>query len=256
MSKARARSSPNTTVAALLLRGAAFAAACTPYEGTLRFDATVDTRPPAPVLPTADAAPDAARPFVWCGGDFQRCHPLTHAGCSAGQRCVIEQLRPPLARCEMAVARPEGSLCGEGFGGCGDGLQCLIGRCLRPCCFDGSAGACGERSSCAVTTEATFIRACTIAGSCDYLSGRACPAGSGCAPASPFGEARCLQYGTAGQGRYCDLPNDCTAGHTCRAVRSGGESYCARVCNPETIQPPTCLCDRFSDRPVDFGACR
>lgn len=244
--------------AARALLAASLLLACSSYVGALGTpDGAADL--PVAVADDGDDVPesgaDAAPAFSWCGADFQECDPTSDLGCAAGQRCAIEQLRPPRARCVDASDRPEGARCGIGFGGCGPGLHCLVGRCLRPCCFDRAADACGAASSCAVYTEGAFIRGCTLRGACDYRDARGCPAGSGCFPTSPFGEGMCLPYGASGAGGFCSAPNDCIVGYTCRS-RSGGGSYCARVCNPENNRDPSCMCADFNDRPADFGGCR
>lgn len=252
-----ARCSTGRRLTGCALVAAMLSLACSSYVGTPgTLDGAVDRPLPVEVgndVPTP--AVDAAPTFAWCGVVFSTCNPTSDLGCPDGQRCAIEQLMPPRARCEVASDRPEGARCGVGFGGCGPGLHCLAERCLRPCCFDRATDACGDRSSCAVFTEGRFIRGCTQRGTCDYLTPQSCPAGSGCFPISPFGEGTCLPHGAVRAGGLCVAPNDCIAGYTCLA-KAGAGSYCVRVCNPENNVDPSCSCVNFFNRPADFGGCR
>jgi hypothetical protein len=153
--------------------------------------------------------------WLWCGLTFRACDPATQAGCGDGEGCVVDGLRPPSARCARPSGRLVGARCGDGVGVCDGGLLCILGRCLRACCNDSGRDACGAGSSCAVITEATFVRGCVLAGECDYRTQTGCGASDGCFPQSELGEARCRALGAQRDGQRCALPNDCVAGHTC-----------------------------------------
>ncbi|MBK6533029.1 MAG: hypothetical protein IPF99_26600 [Deltaproteobacteria bacterium] len=233
---------------------------CSSYQGAASFSDAGTTD----VLRRLDVPAKAPRDVVeldrtpggsWCGLTFRACDPATQAGCADGEGCVVDALRPPTAHCARASGRTEGARCGDGVGACDGGQLCILGRCLRPCCYGAGGDACGAGSSCAVLTEATFARGCVLRGECDYRTQTGCGAGDGCFPQSVLGEARCRALGTQQNGQRCERANDCVAGHTC-LYSAGAAIRCGRMCDPERDTDPTCDCTEFFDRPLDFGVCR
>ena len=173
---------------------------CSSYQGAASLSDAGTTDVPRRL----DAPAKAPRDVVeldrtpggsWCGLTFRACDPATQAGCAEGEGCVVDALRPPTAHCARASGRTEGARCGDGVGACDGGQLCILGRCLRPCCYGAGGDACGIGSSCAVLTEATFARGCVLRGECDYRTQTGCGAGDGCFPQSVLGEAEVRRVG-------------------------------------------------------------
>lgn len=142
---------------------------------------------------------------------------------------------------------------------CTVGLQCLSGRCLRPCCArdDARCSAVDPRSTCAVFTESETVYGCTLTATCTYRPQEGCPDGTQCFPQTEFGEAICRPIAGNADDAPCVDQNDCTPGSTCLFFAFGaGRGVCRPACNPR--DRPRCdasVCARLFQRPADFGAC-
>lgn len=182
------------------------------------------------------------------------CAPLEVDACEAGLRCAAVDAFPLRGRCVPPGPRPEGAPCVESAL-CRVGLQCIWGRCLRPCQRDAECPAQGSR--CAVAAGSVEWSACTLVGACDDRLADTCGAGAVCRSTSIFGTGECLSPGPGGDGAPCSSPADCDAQHTCYLPGDHPLGACRPVCSPigtDCAQPRRCA--SFIDRPIDVGACK
>ncbi len=115
----------------------------------------------------------------------------------------------------------EDGACPGGTTDCGDGLECIAGRCAQPC---EGPNDCAAAQSCAATA---CERPTIPAGTCDAVSGAGCGAGERCNDAD---ECEPLVGGAAAtQGLHdsCDATRACRDGLDCRVGR------CVRRCRVE-----------------------
>lgn len=186
------------------------------------------------------------------------CDPVLGRGCAAGARCQLVSLQPWTVACAppgpLGLGAPCDSRSPERR--CAEGLQCLGGHCLRPCCVgdDAACRARSTRSACAVTWGAAGLAACTVPGDCAWEPNDTCPEGAQCFPTSARGESVCLPYGLLRAGAACAGPG-CGAGLTC-APAAGDAGVCRPVCVPRDSSP----CARGQCRPIEglpnnYGAC-
>lgn len=242
-------------------------AGCSTFEGRAPSpDATVSDVARAADASDARAQPpsDAAAPGCFWDETWG-CNPFVDApGCPPGTACTLRTLDPfaPFAACEPAGSLALGRRCTTepGTARCAPGLQCLEGRCVRPCCGSLDSPRCAAadpRSACAVRTVSLRVQGCTLSGACDYVNDN-CPAAQQCQPTSVFGEALCAPTGAGRADARCEGGADCARGFTCVINAVGQAGICRPRCNPRDPRPADCagVCGLFSDRPADFGTCR
>ena len=212
-----------------------------------------------------DVAPDASTAI--CGMGLGVCDPVLGTGCGERQQCVFGVTPSGGVACNLAGTGALGDTCTRPDD-CGAGLQCLGNRCIRLCCSRiddapcrSGAGA-SPTSACGVSIvvgdAGAPLRACTVAGACDWLTQRGCTANQTCLPTSVLGESRCAIAGTGLLGETCDPTGpSCAAGLVCVAPSGSPTAYrCARICDPRLMD---CaggrICRTAHGYPENFGTC-
>ena len=156
--------------------------------------------------------------------------------CIAPLECV---LGPSGGGCR--VSEDEG--CTLGTSDCGEGLECIGGRCAQPCT---------DHSQCAAAQtcddDAQCARPPLVPGTCDVLSGAGCTSGERCT----F-EGTCESVGVTASALQEQLYGACDDEHPCREGFDCRLGRCVRLCklDEETGEAITSCAEGSRCRPYD-----
>jgi len=207
----------------------------------LLFAAMLGCEARVPLGGRCEVASDCPAPYV-CRAGRCRTECLEARDCPYPLECLLVG---GVGGCRV----PEDGACPGGTTDCGEGLECIAGRCAQPC---DDPNDCAAAQSCAA---AACERPAIPTGSCDALSGAGCGDGERCNT-----DDVCVPSAAGPEGLFdsCDATRPCRDGLDCRAGR------CVRLCRRDgTAATTSCgtesrclpLDETAAPAPVGFGFC-